>query len=192
EDVQKLILDIVEVKRNHRIPGTERRENVVEHSFSVAMLCWKIFDVVKPPLDLATILKYALIHDFSERGQGYDVNSYASETDRNSKKNRETEELKKINNEFRGFEDFTRTLIGYESHSDQEALFVWSVDKMQHIILGKIDNWRPYAICGIKYNQFCEKNEEYIERCSPHVKDIFRRAFERVRKTYYDQPTGNL
>ena len=71
---------------------------------------------------------------------------------------------------------------------NDEALFVWSVDKMQGIILGGIDNWRPYASYGVTFEQFCSKDEEFIDKCSPFVKDIFKQVYEEACKTYYDNP----
>lgn len=187
DDIQRLVDDMQKVERNHSIPGTERHENVVEHSFSVAMLCWRIFEATKPPLDLQKILKYALVHDFPERGLGTDINTYAGKEERARKKEREAAELQKINREFTGFSGFIEALNNYEE-LDEEAFFVWSVDKMQAIILGEIDNWRPYRSYGVTYEQFCEKIEEFISESSPYVKDIFREVFESARETYYDNP----
>ena len=187
DDVQRLVTDIQKVERNHSIPGTERHENVAEHSFSVAILCWRIFEAVKPPLDFPKIFKYALVHDFSERGLKADTNTYAGKEERAKKKEREAEELKKINGEFGDFGDFIKTLNGYEE-LDEEALFVWSVDKIQAIILGEMDNWRPYRSYGVTYGQFCEKIQEFISGSSPYVRDIFREVFESARETYYDNP----
>jgi 5'-deoxynucleotidase YfbR-like HD superfamily hydrolase len=186
--IEQLVLDILTIERNHRIPGTDRRENVVEHSFSVAMLCWKIFDVTHPPLDIVKIFKYALVHDFSERGYKFDVNTYATKEERATKKDKEALELKKITSEFEDFKDFTLVLNNYEKSTDAEALFVWSVDKMQSIILGEIDGWRPYSAYGVTYDQFCKKGEEFLDTCSPYVKDIFTKVLEQAKKTYYDQP----
>ena len=188
EQIQHIVLDMLAVERNHRIPGSERRENVVEHSFSVAMLCWRVFDIVQPPLDLGTILKYALIHDFSERGRPSDVNTYAGKSEREAKKTYEALEIEKIASEFGDFEDFVRLMKKYEEASDEESLFVWSVDKMQSILLGGIDKWRPYALFGVTYERFVEKGDEFLGRCSPYVKGILKRLLEESKKTYYDQP----
>ncbi len=187
DNLQQLVLEVMKVERNHSIPNTERHENVVEHSFSVAMLCWKVFEMVKPPLSLEKILKYALLHDFPERGVKSDTNTYAGKEERKLKKEREALELDKISNEFKDFEDFVKALHDYEK-LDDEALFVWSVDKMQSVILGGMDNWRPYASYGITYKQFCEKNLEIINKGSVYVKDIFTQVHEEACKTYYDNP----
>lgn len=110
EQIQRLVMEVVKVERNHYIYGTDKRENVVEHSFSLAMLCWRIFDIVQPPLNLTKIFKYALVHDFSERGQEKDTNTYASKGERETKKEREQKELEKIFSEFNNFPDFVDVL----------------------------------------------------------------------------------
>ena len=186
--VEHLVLDILSVERNHSIPGTERHENVVEHSFSVAILCWKIYEVTQPPLDMGKIIKYALSHDFLERGYKTDTNTYASADEKKLKKLREATELKKISQEFKNFDDLISTLSNYEKMADAEALFVWSVDKMQSIILGGIDHWRPYEAYGVTYEQFHAKGEEFLSKCSPYLKDIFMEVHTRSCETYYDQP----
>jgi 5'-deoxynucleotidase YfbR-like HD superfamily hydrolase len=191
EKVQQLVLDIIKVERNHSIPGTNRRENVIEHTFSVTMLCWRIYEIVRPPLDMSKIFKYVLIHDFSERGYKVDVNTYASKEEKDLKKKQEAAEVKKLSTEFGNFEDFVHILNNYEKIADDEALFVWSVDKMQGIILGGIDKWRPYASYGVTYKQFCDKGDEFLARCSPYVKDIFIKLMDDSCKTYYDNPNIN-
>jgi len=188
ESIQQLVLDIAKVERYSYIVNTDRHENVVEHSFAIAMLCWRIFDFVKPPLDLEKIFKYALIHDFLERGQNRDVNAYATKKEKASKKDYEANELLKLQSEFEDFEDFTALLNNYEERSDEESLFVWSVDKMQQVINGQMDKWRPYIDYGVTYKQFAEKNEEVMEKCSLYVKGIFKTVYEDACKTYYDNP----
>lgn len=64
------------VDRNHHILGSDRAENDVEHSYSVAILCWYLNDKLKLNLDIAKVLKYALVHDFPEVYAG-DVNTFA-------------------------------------------------------------------------------------------------------------------
>lgn len=188
EKIQRLVIDIIKVERNHYICDTDRRENVVEHSFSLAILCWRIFDIVQPPLDLTKILKYALIHDFSERGQGKDTNTYANKEEREVKKEREHKELNKMFSEFEDFIDFVNALKKYEMKEDEESLFVWSIDKIQAKVLGQMDHWRPYREYGITYKEYCDKSEEFLTKCSPYLKDIFAEVYEVTKKTYYDRP----
>lgn len=188
QKVQQLVLDLIRVQRNHRIPGGETRENVVEHSFSTAVLCWKLFESIHPPLSLEKILKYALIHDSLERGQEFDTNTYAGQDERVQKKEREAREFLKLKNEFGDFRNFIEALDVYERLGDEEAIFVWSVDKMQAMILGGIDNWRPYALYGVTYDQFCRKGEEILKKGSFCLQGVVQEVLEESKKTYYDRP----
>lgn len=190
QSVQQLVMDVLKVRRNHRILGTDEHENVIEHSFSVLMLCWRIIEAVRPPLDTAKVFKYALVHDFTERGVSSDVNTYANKEERESKKVREAAEFEKLRAEFGDFEGLVTALEAYEARADEEALFVWSVDKMQAIILGEMDGWRPYASYGVTYDQFTKKGEEFLAACSPYVRDIFSKVFAGACETYYDRPRG--
>lgn len=45
--LQKMVVDLALIDRNHYLAGTPRRENDIEHSFSVAVLCWFIHDKYK-------------------------------------------------------------------------------------------------------------------------------------------------
>jgi 5'-deoxynucleotidase YfbR-like HD superfamily hydrolase len=186
--IQHLVLDLIKVQRNHQIPGDERYENVVEHSFSMAMLCWKLFEMITPPLSLEKILEYALIHDSLEKGLRFDVNAYAGKDERAQKKEREAKEFLKLKEEYGDFVGFIKALDAYERLKDEEAVFVWSVDKMQAIILGGIDDWRPYASYGITYDQFCKKGEYILNKGSSYLKNIIQEVLEESKKTYYDRP----
>jgi 5'-deoxynucleotidase YfbR-like HD superfamily hydrolase len=188
EKIQQLVLDMAKVERNHRIPGDERRENVVEHSFSVAMLCWELFEMIRPPFRPEKILKYALAHDFLERNQRYDINTYASEAERQTKKEQEANEFAKLNDEFADFPDLLGALKAYETRSDDEALFVWTADKIQHMVLGGMDDWRPYSRYGVTYEQFCKKSEDFLRKGSPYLKTVLDGVIEQSKKTYYDRP----
>ena len=190
--LQKLVLDIQAVKRNHNIPGSSRHENVLEHSMSVAMMCWKVYEDLKPSLNLEKILKYCLVHDYLERGLEKDVNTYAPEQERQLKKQREAEMLVVLKSEFDDFSSMTKTVEDYENMTDIEARFVWCVDKMQGLILGDIDGWRPYKRIGVTYEQFCDKGDMFMSKCPDFLQETLKQLNEYTRGTFYDQPTENI
>ncbi len=188
-DLQALVVDMALIHRMHFLTGQERNENDIEHSFAVAMLCWYICDLHRLPLDLAKVLKYALIHDFPERYAG-DTNSFGSADERANKVIREKAALKRLNREFKHFGDLRSSLEAYEAKHDEEALFVWTVDKMQAMILADIDGWRPYRNYGVSYERFLAKHSEQLATCSRYCKEIFAELLEYCKATYYDQPAG--
>lgn len=186
-ELQKLVNDLAFINRNHNLIASERKENDIEHSFMVAMLCWFIYDQHHIPLDLSKIIRYALVHDFVERYAG-DTNTYASQEDRAKKIVREQSALKKLTKEFSDFSDLVECLTHYEEKKDEESLFVWTVDKMQSLVLADLDNWRPYQQIDISYDRFVQKHSEQLAKGSPYCKDIFATLLDYCKTTYYDQP----
>jgi len=181
--LQQLLIDMSLIDRNHYLAKTNRRENDVEHSMTVAALCWYIYEKYSLPLDLSKILKYALAHDFVERYAG-DVNTFASAQERAKKVEDEQASLRRLSREFQGFPDLATTMEEYESQSDEESLFVWTVDKMQALVMGGLDDWRPYAELGITYDQFVAKYAELLSRSSPHCRDLFETIINDSKTTY--------
>lgn len=187
--LQQLLIDLSLIDRNHYLAKTKRRENDVEHSMTVATLCWYIHDTYNVPLNLTKILQYALAHDFVERYAG-DVNTFASEDERAKKIEDERASLDRLSQEFQSFAGLVSTMKGYEDRTDEESLFVWTVDKMQQLIMGSLDDWRPYAELGISYDQFVAKYDELLARSSPHCRDLFSEVIEEGKMTYYDRPAA--
>lgn len=186
--LQQLVVDLAFIERNHHLIGSERQENDIEHSFMVAMLCWFICSYYKLELDLGKVLKYALAHDFVERYAG-DTNTFASDVDRQEKVAREQAALEKLSKEFSEFDDLVTCMQQYEAKSDDEALFVWTVDKMQALILADMDGWRPYQKINITYDRFVEKHSQQLAQYSPHCKEIYATLFDYCKTTYYDRPS---
>ena len=139
--LQQMTIDLSLIERNHHLAKTNKKENDIEHSLSVALLCWYIHDRYKLELVISKILKYAITHDFVERYAG-DVNTFASMDERNAKLVREQASLERLSQEYESFEDMVSSMQNYELKQDEESLFVWTVDKMQGMIMGDMDGWR--------------------------------------------------
>lgn len=185
--LQQMIIDLSLIDRHHYLAKTDRRENDIEHSMTVALLCWYIHDRFKIDLNIEKILKYAITHDFVERYAG-DVNTFASDAERQQKIQREELSLGTLSDEFREFNDMVKSIQQYESKNDDEALFVWTVDKMQGLIMGDMDQWKPYAELNITYDQFAAKFKDLLEKSSKHCHEIFEGLIEYSQSTYYDRP----
>lgn len=185
--LQQMIIDLSLINRGHYLAGTDRRENDIEHSMMVAILSWYIHDKYNLDLDISKILKYALTHDFVERYAG-DVNTFAKNSERKEKINREKESLDKLSDEFSDFSDMINSMKNYELKMDEESLFVWTIDKMQQLIMGDMDKWRPYAEINVNYEHFCKKYDDVCAKSSISCRQIFEGLLEYSKSTYYDQP----
>lgn len=188
-DLQRISSDFALINRNHYLLNSERNENDAEHSFSVAILCWYIVEKQQIPLDLLKILKYALAHDLVEIYAG-DVSAFAEESTRNEKVKTEEQALAKMTDRLQNFPDLTNTMQEYEAKSTKEALFVWTVDKIQALVLGDLDYWRPYKdhYIPIPYASFADKYDALLRECSPYAKAVFTSVVEYSKTTYFDRP----
>jgi len=185
--LQQMIIDLSLIERRHYLARTDRRENDIEHSMTVAILSWYIHDKYKIDLEISKILKYAITHDFVERYAG-DVNTFASSDERKVKTQQEQKSLDRLSGEFSEFSDMITSMQKYELKQDEESLFVWTVDKMQQLIMGSMDQWRPYAEINITYAQFATKYKELLAKSSKYCREIFDGLIDYSKSTYYDQP----
>ena len=182
-ELQKMSIDLSLIHRNHNLAGTDRKENDIEHSFTVALLCWYIHNRHNLALDMHKIFKYALAHDFVERYAG-DVNTYASTEARLQKVKDEARALEKLSKEFKQFPDLVKSMNDYESKRDEESVFVWTVDKMQQLVMGDLDRWRPYHDIDITFEQFSSKCAEQLGQSSEYLREIFEGLIEYSKSTY--------
>jgi putative hydrolase of HD superfamily len=185
--LQQMTIDLSLIERNHHLAKTNKKENDIEHSLTVALLCWYIHDCYNLELDISKILKYAITHDFVERYAG-DVNTFASQKERELKVINEQASLERLSTEYKDFPGMILSMRDYESKQDEESNFVWTVDKMQGMIMGDMDGWRPYASLNITYDQFVGKHGEHLKKSSKYCKEIFESLLEYCKTTYYDQP----
>ena len=185
--LQQMIVDLSFVKRGHNLANTTVRENDVEHSMMVALLCWYLYEKLQPDLDLTKVLKYAMCHDFVEQYAG-DVSTFASADARLAKSANEAVALRRIEQEHAAFSDLTKTMADYERKHDEESKFVWTIDKMQTLIMGDMDEWRPYIEVNTSYQTFSDKYNELLAQSSRYCKEIFRELIAYCQTTYYDRP----
>lgn len=184
--IQQMMIDLSLIDRRHYIPHTKRRENDIEHSMTVVILAWYIYEKYHLDLDISKVLKYALTHDFVERHAG-DVPTFASKEERANKVLREQESLQLLSDEFKGFNDMVVTMQQYEMKEDDESLFVWTVDKIQALVMGSLDEWRSYAEEPIRYDAFIAKYAELLAKSSKYCREIFESIIEYSKDTYYEK-----
>lgn len=175
EQLQRLINEFSLVERRHYIPNTEIKENDAAHTVSVTMLSWYLCAKLQLPdtLNLEKILRYATVHDLVEAYAG-DVPTHANKLARKQKKIDEDRAMQRIQLEFsNSFPSMVADLHAYENKVDEEALFVWIVDKMQSYIQGFIDDWRPYHEHPVTINMFSDTLSSQRAKCPEELLPFF-------------------
>ncbi len=127
---QGLLIPYMKVRRDMPFPTEpERKETDGEHAFMLAMVAVTVAEKMKLKLDRGKIAQYALIHDLVEAHAG-DVSARSSEEEQQVKVNREQEAFLVIKKRYAKKIPWIPKLIeAYEHHSDEEATFVYALDK---------------------------------------------------------------
>lgn len=128
-ELSRLLGEFGQIKRAAKLPNGEH-ETDSHHSFSLALIAFELAAQFAPELDHKKILLYSLVHDLPELVTG-DVNTLRSSQEELLKKAKQDQEaLEKTKRILEFSPNIIVALEAYESKADQEALFVYWIDKM--------------------------------------------------------------
>lgn len=126
--------------------GEDRRENDVEHTYSLAMAAWffalELNKKQQRNLDIQKMLLYVLVHDL--------VEAYAGDTDSLShsglegKHEREAEGLSLLKKDTEFFPEIVTLIEEYEQQENEEAIFIKSFDKLMPVFKNLRDQGRSF------------------------------------------------
>lgn len=176
----RLLHDFQGVERVIFVPGNDRQENDVEHSYLLAMLAWQLAEVLAPALDRAKVIRYALVHDLVEVYAGdvffYDTHSHAAQ----HKAEREHAAMMRLVSEGVLGADICASLVAYEARNDDEACFVYALDKVIPIMTIYLDGGRTWKTCGVTIADLVRLKRDKVA-CSPVVLAFFDELVEVLR-----------
>lgn len=137
-ELQQLVADFSKVNRVVALADTGRLENDVEHSYGLAVTAWYLRGRIAPHLDIGKILRYALAHDIVEvyAGDTFIFDEAGTAT----KIEREREALARLKEEWQDFSELTDYTEHYMNKMDEEARFVYAVDKILPVLMVELGN----------------------------------------------------
>lgn len=174
-----------DVKRRIRFSdGTD--ENDAEHSFQLAITAWFVAESNQLNLDKEKVLKYALAHDLVEAYAGDTPSSvhrdFASE--RETKHEREREAALRIKNEFPEFSELHQIIEQYEKREDEEARFVYALDKIMPVLNIYLDNGHSWKNFGVSVDDVILYKKDQIAD-APAVKKYFDEIVPLLKKLVF-------
>lgn len=123
---------------------SDRNENDVEHSYSLAMLGWYINDTYKLNLNIDKIFKYALAHDLVEIHAGDTYFYQTTDKALKDKHSREEAAAKKLTEDFSEFPELHLIIEQYEKREDDESKFIYALDKIDPVLSIYLDGGRTW------------------------------------------------
>lgn len=182
-ELQQLVADFARILRVPQLADTGRPENDVEHTFSLALTCWFLASKIAPELSQEKILKYALAHDIVEVHAG-DTYAFSEQTLLDSKSAREDAAIDMLAKDWADFSAMAEYAKGYKDKRDDEAKFVYAVDKLLPdlmIHLGEREAfWHRHKI-----TEEMQANKKLQIRASNHMAPYYEKLMEWTRQNDY-------
>ena len=150
-----------QIKRLVYVNNENRNENDMEHSYQLALLSWYLISTQKLSYNIDLVIKYSLIHDIVETYAG-DTYFESSQNLKDTKEERETKALNQIVNEFPEFSDLTDLIKMYESKTDDEARFVYALDKMIPVLNIYLDKGRSWKRDNVTFEMIRNKDRKIV------------------------------
>jgi len=177
----QLLNKFSQVRRMILVKGENRWENDTEHSYQLAMLALYIVEAEKLDFNQELILKYALIHDLVEvyAGDTYIYSSDKKELD--SKKQREIDSAKRLQDEFPEFLELHQLIKNYENKGDKESKFIYALDKTQPLLNIYEDGGRTWREKNITLQMLIDHKKEKVAQSS-EVEKYFNELIKLLKK----------
>lgn len=128
-ELSRLLGEFGQIIRVTKLPNGDFEPDT-HHSFVVALTAFDIAAKYAPELDARKILLYALVHDLPEMITGDMATLTASADELKQKANRDADALERVAEIFAAYPQIVHALRDYEAGEDDEALFVYWIDKM--------------------------------------------------------------
>lgn len=158
-DLQKMLVTFAGIERKVAMPPkAEIPETDVEHSYSIAMLCWFLAPQF-PQLDASKLLSLCLAHDFVEVYCG-DTFSFDNKAV-SDQQEREREAFGALKKDWYDFPALIDSIAEYEERKTAEAKFVVAVDRLHPILMDYLTEGRTWHKLGITFEKLMAvKNKE--------------------------------
>jgi len=177
----KLAHQFYRIERRIPLPGENRLENDAEHSFQLALTAWYIIDAEHLPLSAEKAMKYGLAHDLVEIHAG---DTYFFDKDPSvhaSKKQREADAAQKLAAEYADFPGLHRIIDDYENLADEEAKFVYALDKLLPAISSYLDDGREWKEQQLTMETWLRMKRGKVD-ISPAIEKYFNLLLELLAK----------
>jgi len=117
------------------------RNNVAEHCFMMTILADKLIEHYDLKLDFRKVVRYIYLHDWGEIGMKNDIPAASKAKNRAQAKDDEMENAIKSLSHF-GLKNDIKDLQDYENHANDEAKFVFALDKLEGPLFALRNDWR--------------------------------------------------
>lgn len=158
--LQKMLVAFSSIDRKVAIPPkAEIPESDVEHSFSIALICWFLAPQF-PHLNVNKLLSLCLAHDIIEVYCGdtfsFDDQAVADQAER------ERKAFAALKKDWHDFPALIESVAEYEERTTAEAKFVVAVDRLHPILMDYLTEGRSWHNLGITFQKLMSIKDQEL------------------------------
>jgi putative hydrolases of HD superfamily len=171
-DFQRLLLKFSQIQRvvDRKQDADFINESDTEHSYNLALTAWYLAPHF-PELSTDKLIRYSLVHDLVEIHAG-DTYIYGPQEHLDTKQEREAAALKQLKEEWPDFSELIHDMEVYESREDEEAKFVYALDKIMPMMQIYINEGHTWKKEGVALSQLNNTKRTKVS-VSPPIADYY-------------------
>jgi 5'-deoxynucleotidase YfbR-like HD superfamily hydrolase len=195
--MSKILFEFGQIKRITKMPNGEY-ESDSHHSFTLALIAYELAKMYAPELDATKVMAYGLVHDLPEVITN-DMNTLlASSEELVRKKADEKAAMPQIRKIFNEAPNVRGLIEKYETYEDEEAKFVFWLDKTMTILTHFFDDGKNLRELGIKdqpaIEQWYERLQQKLAKHAAHPHATAVEVLESLYQKMHDEllpPAGS-
>lgn len=177
-ELQQLLNQFQTVEREVAIPGNDRGENDIEHSYGLAMIAWYLAPHF-PDLNADKLIRLSLAHDMVEVHAG-DTPAFSEQAHIDAKPEREEAALKQLKKDWADFPQMLEAIDEYKHKSSDEARFIYALDKILPALLVYLKQGKEWHASKVTIEKFQIEKERKIPPDSP-IFPLYQALLELVK-----------
>ncbi len=177
------------ILRRAFLPGTDRNENTAEHSWHLAVAALVLAEHAAEPVDLARVVRMALVHDIVEIDAGDTF--YFDATGTLDKAERETRAAERLFGLLPPDQaaDFRAAWDEFEARQTPEARFAAALDRFMPLIHNYLTEGRAWRQHGVRPEQVLAMTTQ-IDPGAPAIAAVARDLVARAQAAGYFDAVG--
>lgn len=185
--MSELLFQFGQICRLTKMPNGEF-ESDSHHSFTLAVIGYELAKLYAPELDAMKVMAYGLVHDLPEVVSGDVPTLLASTKELVEKKQRDMAAVSELRRIFGVAPNIIALVEAYDSCADEEAKFVFWLDKTMTILTHFFDAGQNLRELGVRdrpaieawYERLQHKLSTYAGNPHQTVVDVLQELYEKM------------
>lgn len=193
--MSEVLFQFGQIKRATKMPNGEF-ETDSHHSFTLALISYELAKTYAPELDAEKVMAYGLVHDLPELISGDMPTLLASSEDLVRKRENDREAVTELKVVLKSAPNIMSLIEAYETCADEEAKFVYWLDKTMTILTHFFDAGQNLHELGVRdhaaieawYDKLQKKLSMYAANPHRTAASVLEELYQKMHDELFPAP----